>query len=82
MTRGEHEADAQLAHHLGGGRDLVDGLALHAQRDHQAGDLHRRGLAGHDLVHDRVHLLAAQIMTVDGAGNGFANVHGVFGVPG
>ena len=48
----------QLAHHLGSGGDLVDGLALHAQADEKTADLRRRGGAGHDGVHHRAHLLA------------------------
>ncbi len=35
---------------------LVDGLALHAQRDQQRADLRRRRLAVHDLADDRRHL--------------------------
>ena len=49
-TRTRHRARAHRARRAD---DLVDGLALHAQRDQQAADLRRRRLAVHDLPDDR-----------------------------
>ena len=43
-------------HHLGGAGDLLDGLALDAQRGQEGADLGRRGRAVGDLVHHRRHL--------------------------
>ena len=42
--------------------ELVDGLALGAQRDREAGDLGRRGLPGEDLRHRPGGLVAAQVL--------------------
>ncbi len=45
--------------------DLVDGLALRAERDEEAGDLGRRRLAAHDRVHHLARLVARQVATVE-----------------
>ena len=46
------------AHRGRGADELVDRLALRAQRDEQAADLRRRRLAVHDLADHRGHLVA------------------------
>ncbi len=67
----------QFAHHLGGGGDLVDGLALHAQADEETADLRRRGGAGHDGVHHRAHLLARKVAALGHRADGLWHFHGI-----
>ena len=45
------DRDGVLAHRLGAAGDLVDGLALRAQRREEGADLRGRRLAAHDLAH-------------------------------
>ncbi len=68
----------ELAHHVGGGGDLADGLLLHPQADENAGDLRGRHLAAHDLAHQREHLVVEDLAAVDEAVQGFLGCHGVF----
>src|SRR5262249_663241 len=49
------------AHRLGAAGDLVGRLALQPQRDEEAADLRRRGLARHDRVHDLARPVAAEV---------------------
>ena len=44
----------RVEHGLAQRGQLLDGLALDAQPDDEAGDLRRRRLAGEDLLHGRV----------------------------
>ena len=54
-----------LPHRLGAAGDLLHGLALRAQGDEEAGDLHGRGLAGHDLVHHAAGLGTREVVSVE-----------------
>src|SRR5258708_21217476 len=57
----------ELTHHLGGGRDLADGLLLHPQSHDESGDLRGAQLAAHDLAHDVQHLVVEHLAVLDGA---------------
>jgi len=63
-------------HDHGRAADLGYGLALDPQGGEKSGDLGRGGLAAHDLLHDRDHLLFREIAADNQTGNGFPN-HGV-----
>jgi hypothetical protein len=53
------------AHRLGATCDLLGRLTLRAQRDEEAGDLRRRRLPAHDLVHRLARLLAGEVARVE-----------------
>jgi hypothetical protein len=50
-----------LAHHARHADDLVDRLALVAQRDHERAELRGRRLLAHDLAHDGGGLVLAEV---------------------
>ncbi len=66
----------QLAHHLGGGADLLGGLALHRHAHQEGGDLRVAGLAGHDLAHHLVGLGEAQVLAAHHRAEGLSHLHG------
>ena len=51
----ERHLDRQLAHDVGSGGDLGHGLALHAQRDQETGNLHGRVFAADQRTHRSEH---------------------------
>ena len=59
------DAEDVLAHRLGAAGDLGRGLALHAQRDEEAGDLAARRLAGSTHRHRRPRLVPRQVVAVE-----------------
>ena len=60
-----------LAHALSATDDLVDGLALDAQRNEKSADLRVSGPTAHNLVHYRARFYAAQIRAGDQVLYGF-----------
>ena len=75
---GHRHPGRELAHHLGGGRDLADGLLLHPQPHEDAGDLRRGHLAAHDLPHQRQHLVVEDFALLDEAVQGFLRLSCAF----
>ena len=58
----------EFAHHLRGGGDLADGFLLYPEARDDAGDLHRREFAAHDLAHQRQHLVVEDFALLDQPG--------------
>ena len=58
---GDHERGGVPVHRLDEPLELVDRLALAAQRDREPGDLRRRRLAGEDLAHGPCRLVGRQV---------------------
>jgi hypothetical protein len=67
VRRLDHHLGGHLAHHRGGGGDLADGLLLDAQAGEDGGGHHRGDLAGHDLAHQRQHLVEEDLAVLDRA---------------
>ena len=68
---GHLDLGRKLAHHLGRGRDLADGLFLHPQAGDQRRHHHRRHLAAHDHAHEVQHFVVEDLAVLDGALQGF-----------
>ena len=65
----------QLAHHLGGAGDFIDGFAFQAQTHEKRADLSVRGLAVHDDAHHVLHFLPGQVQVGGNAVESFFHVH-------
>ena len=52
----------ELTHHLGGRRNLIDRLALDAQRHEEACELFGGHFARHHLPHDAQHLVSREVL--------------------
>src|SRR5690554_5697687 len=65
----------QLAHHLGGGADLLGGLALHGHAHQEGGDLGVAGLPGHDLAHHLVGLGEVEVLAAHQGAEGVSHLH-------
>ena len=59
---GHLDAVRVLEHDVGEAAQLLDRLALGAQAHEEAGELHRAGLAGHDLGHRPAGLLGGEVL--------------------
>ena len=66
-----------LAHHRGRGGYLADGFLLDAQASEDGGGHHRRHLTGHDLAHQRQHLVKEDLAVLDRALQGLLGRNGV-----
>ena len=64
-----------VAHDLGHAGDLGVGLALEMQRGQEGGDLGRRRLAGHDLLHHQSRVRLLQVAPGDERLDGVLNIH-------
>ena len=69
------DGDDVLAHRRGEARDLVGRLALVAQRDEEARDLGRCRLSVHDRAHQRMGVLAGEVVPVEQRLNGRPDDH-------
>ncbi len=63
-------------HRVDEARHLLDGLAFGSQRDQEAGELPRRDVTGHDLVHDVARLVTVEGLSLEELLNRLGGRHG------
>ena len=66
----------QAAHYFRRRGYFIYGLTLHAQADQESPDLRQRCFTGHDLLHDRAHVIPGQIVSFRHCFDGLLDIHG------
>ena len=75
MVLAHFDPGGKLAHDFCRGHNLLDRLTLGSYTGQETSDLDRRRATGHDLLHDRAHLVPAQVDTVNDVADGLFYVH-------